>query len=109
MSKTIRESIEEIFYPYVALNSESGTAAENLAAQFAHAYFAGLPYFQSHPDLCGTYPAPGDAFGRGVEWALLKGSGAATVVLIHHFDVVGTEDYGPLRPLAFQRSVQEKS
>jgi len=93
--------ILEIFYPYVAVNSESGTARENLAAAFFRAHFEKSPRFAGGPGFFGTHPVPADPAGRTVEWALVRGRGKRTAVLMHHFDVVEIEDYGPLGHLAF--------
>lgn len=93
--------ILDIFYPYVALNSESGTSRENLAAAFFRSHFETSPRFSGHPGLFGTHPVPADPAGRTVEWAMVRGRGGRTVVLMHHFDVVEIEDYGPLGALAF--------
>lgn len=45
---------------------------------------------------------PGDAAGRSNVFALKRGKGRRTVVLTGHFDVVPAEDYGELKPLAFE-------
>ena len=34
-------------------------------------------------------------------WAMVRGSGKDTVVLVHHYDVVGIEDFTHLKDLAF--------
>jgi arginine utilization protein RocB len=94
-------SILDIFYPYVAVNSESGTVRENLAAAFFRAHFERSPRFAGGPGIYGTHPVPADPAGRTVEWAMVRGRGRRTAVLMHHFDVVEIEDYGPLGPLAF--------
>lgn len=46
-----------------------------------------------------THPvAPGDP--RHCVLMLLRGNGPRTVILTGHYDTVGVDDYGPLRPLA---------
>lgn len=47
-----------------------------------------------------TLPVPGGSFPRACVAALVRGSGADTVLLTGHFDTVHTGDYGDLRPLA---------
>lgn len=96
-----REEILKIFYPYAAVRSESGTSAENLAGDFFRSHISENPYFARNPGQFGRRALPDDPFGRGVEWALVRGSGNRTVVLMHHFDVVEIEDFGKLKPLAF--------
>ncbi|HNT53216.1 MAG TPA: M20/M25/M40 family metallo-hydrolase [Anaerolineaceae bacterium] len=95
------KTIADIFFPYIHINSESGTASENLAGAYVHQFVASLPYFQVHLDQFGTHAIAGDPLQRGVVWALVRGRGKQTVVLIHHIDVVEIEDYGPFKELAF--------
>lgn len=109
MDKTLRQKIEQIFYPYIRINSKSGTADENLAAAYVRDFFSSLPYFQAHPDYYGSYVIEGDPFSRTVEWGFVKGKGGQTVVLIHHSDVVEIDDYGLLKPLAFDPAQLEQA
>ena len=81
---------------YLAVPCETGTARETAADAFFRDCLGAEPYFTVHPDHLGRAAIPGDALGRAVNWALVKGSGPDTVVLIHHSDTVGTEDYGAL-------------
>ncbi len=104
-----RQSIEQIFYPYVSINSASGTSAENLAAAYVHQFFAALPYFAAHPQQFGAQPVAEDPHGRSVAWGLVRGQGPRTVVLLHHLDVVEIEDFGPLKELAFQPQALEQA
>ena len=72
--------------------SVTGSAAE---ATFADKLAATLSYF----DLVRTETIPGDP--RRNVLALKRGKGTTTVVLTGHFDVVAIEDYGALKPIAF--------
>ena len=104
MPTTISDKIQEIFFQYIRINSETGSTAENLVGPFFHQYFSGSPYFQEHPDQLGSYPIANDPFDRKVEWAFVRGQGTETVVLLHHLDVVQIEDYGLFKPFAFDPS-----
>lgn len=42
----------------------------------------------------------GDPYGRHNAYALLRGMGTRTLVLLGHIDTVGTQDYGPLESFA---------
>ncbi len=57
--------------------------------QFADAYTA-----------VGLDPLENDAYGRNNVYAFLQGESKRTLVLLGHFDTVGTQDYGPLEPWA---------
>ncbi|MFA5903610.1 MAG: M20/M25/M40 family metallo-hydrolase [Desulfobacula sp.] len=96
------QKILDTFYDYVRINSETGTLKENKASDFVFGYFSRLAYFKTHPDRFGRLALPGDPFGRAVVWALVKGRGRKTAVLMHHFDVVGIEDFLRFKDHAFE-------
>lgn len=93
--------IEQIMVDYVGAATHTATELENNNRAFFERYFASVDYLRQHPQLCGFYPIAGDALGRCVPWALRKGQGAQTVVLIHHSDTVDTDDYGALKQWAY--------
>lgn len=95
------EAIERIFYPYVAINSESGTPAENAASAYVYRHFKDHPYFVEHPDHFGLYKVEHDPHQREVAWAMIKGSSNRTIVMVHHFDVVEIEDFKNHKAFAF--------
>ena len=64
-------------------------------------YFSKSDYFKKRPENYGLYSIDGDVYGRNVCWAMVRGSGKDTVVLVHHYDVVGIEDFKHLKDLAF--------
>ncbi len=97
-----QDTIMRILKNYVKINSESGTALENKASTFVVDFFRDKPYFKSHQDHFGLHPVEGDPLKREIAWALVKGRGQKTVVLIHHFDVVGIEDFNRFKDLAFE-------
>jgi arginine utilization protein RocB len=100
MDPTLAADILDLLQRYLATPSDTATPLENNAGGFLRACLGGEPYWQAHPDHLGAWPAPGDALGRAVHWALVRGAGPATVVLIHHSDTVGTEDYRQLAGVA---------
>ncbi len=91
-----------IFYDYVHINSETGTLRENQASGFVSDYFCRLPYFKKFSEHFGRFPILDDPFDRSVVWALVKGRGSKTAVLMHHFDVVGIEDFLRFKDHAFE-------
>ena len=107
MNKTVNiegidKDIKAILMPYLAVNSETATRGERNGEAFLLDYFNGIPYFQENKEYFGRHAIPDDALGRAVCWAVVKGRGDDTVILLHHYDVVGVEDFKTMHDLAFQ-------
>ena len=92
----------------MAIKSFTHTAFERDIENFLMNYIGQIPYFQTHPDLFGSYPIPEDSLGRSVNWALVRRDSADTVILFHHHDTVETEDFGSLKDLAFDNQALKK-
>jgi arginine utilization protein RocB len=103
------DGIASLFYPYVAINSETGTARENEASEFVVSTLRDLPYFTAHPGQLSLEAVPGDHLHRSIAWALVRGKGARTVVLMHHVDVVEVEDFKLHKALAFDPEALEQA
>lgn len=101
MTADLKKQIKKILYGYVGCESLSGTAAEKSAENFFLNYFKNLEYFKKHPEFCGAYPIKDDIHERAAAFAMVKGRGSDAVVLIHHNDVVGAEDFKTLKDFAF--------
>lgn len=99
--KDIDKDIDAILKAYVAVNSETCTPGEKGAEAFLLDYLGRVPYFVQHGDHFGSYGIQGDPLERSVCWAMVKGEGEETVVLLHHSDVVGVEDFKTLKRHAF--------
>lgn len=97
----IGQEILSLLQGYVQAQSITNSAAEKSAEVFFTESFARLPYFQHNPEFYGRFPIQDDAHGRSVCYAMVCGTGPETVVLLHHFDVVSTEDFKLLEPYAF--------
>lgn len=93
--------IQEILYEYVRIQSYTNTENERLAEGFFTGLFGNLSYFREHPERWGLYPLEEDPLERKICWALVKGKGNKTVVLVHHYDIVDIEDFKTLKPFAF--------
>ena len=105
----MKERIADIFQKSMAIKSFTHTAFERDIENFLLDYMGQIPYFQTHPDLFGSYPIPEDSLGRSVNWALVRRDSADTVILFHHHDTVDTEDFGSLKDLAFDnQALKEK-
>ena len=96
MDKEILKLLAEL----VAMKSVSGTAGEIAIENYLLQYVQALPYFKQQPALCGALTLPGDALGRRVIFALVRGKSPATVLLLNHHDVVDTAVYGAAEPWA---------
>ena len=97
----IEKDIKELLYGYMKVESFSFSANERLVEPFLLDWFETIPYFREHPELCGAYDIPGDPLDRKVMYGMVRGCGNKAVVLIHHYDVVGIEDFKLLKEYAF--------
>jgi arginine utilization protein RocB len=94
------ERVRELTLALVRQPSVNGTPAERAFAAYLHELLAALPYFRAHPAHLRVERAPDDPLGRSNVFALVRGSGAQTVLLAGHYDVVSVENYGALAPQA---------
>ncbi|MGF6376340.1 arginine utilization protein RocB [Clostridiales Family XIII bacterium PM5-7] len=97
----ISQRVKDILYDYVKVQSYTNTPRETEVEDFFTKVFADNAYFNAHPECSGLYPIENDPLKRNVCWAMVKGEGPKTVVLVHHYDIVGVEDYKMLSDLAF--------
>ena len=93
------KQLEDLLAELVGWRSLSGTQGEiDFPHKLTHK-FSELDYFKSNPDKIKLFDAGKD---RNAFTALYKTDKSSdTVVLISHFDTVGTEEYGQLQDLAF--------
>lgn len=101
MLREIDEEIESILYPYVKVKSTTGTELERNGECFLLDYFSNIDYFKKNIDHYGAYKIKDDLLDRSVCWAMVKGTGRDTVVFLHHYDTVDTEDFKLLMPFAY--------
>lgn len=99
--KDIDKDIDTILKAYIAVNSETCTPGERESEAFLLGYLSSIPYFNQNNEYFGSFPIRDDLLERAVCWALVKGSGDETVILLHHSDVVGVEDFKTLKEYAF--------
>lgn len=99
--KGIDKDIEEIFYSYIKIRSDTFTEYEREIEPFLMNFFSNIKYFKDNPQYFGTHKIKNDPLNRSVCWALVRGSQEDTVVLIHHNDVVDTLDFKTLKRLAY--------
>ena len=84
----------------MSYESVTQSPGEGKVARYVHSLLAANPYFQSNPEQLRLLPlpAPNDP---AVVAALVRGQGDKTIILLSHHDVVGVEDYGVFKDLAF--------
>ena len=97
----IEKDIKGLLYGYIGVESFTFSKNERLVEPFLKEFFESVPYFREHPELCRTYEIKNDPLGRNVCFGMVKGRGNKAVVLIHHCDVVGIEDFKLLKDYAF--------
>ncbi len=106
--KGIDKEIERIFYPFIKIRSDTFSEHEKSIEEFLIGFFRNIDYFKGHPEYFGAYKIENDPINRSVCWALVKGEGEETVVLIHHNDVVDIEDFKTLKPYAYSPDELER-
>ncbi|MDR1509735.1 MAG: M20/M25/M40 family metallo-hydrolase [Synergistaceae bacterium] len=100
MDNVVSRRIECLLFDFVGKYTASGTKNERLADEFYRVWFNSVDYLRKRHDQSGFFPIPGDPFDRSVPWCLIRGKGNRTVVLLHHYDVVDTDDYADLAEVA---------
>jgi len=96
----VGEGAWQLLMELTKFGSISESRGEGEIARFVHAILAAHHYFQEHPQQLSMVDidAPNSP---AVVTALVRGQGNKTVLLVNHHDVVDVEDYGTLKPLAF--------
>jgi arginine utilization protein RocB len=97
-----RESILQLLLDLVKVPGVTRTPEEAETGRFIRRKLETIPWVKAHPESIIDVPL-GDPLGRSIVGCLLKAGPqkADTVILTGHYDVVGVEDFGPLRHLAF--------
>lgn len=97
----LKDEIQRTLLKYVKTRTHTSTVMENNNVEFFKDWFNSIEYLKDNPDNCGFYHIENDYLDRKVPWALLKGDGDKTIILIHHTDTVDTDDYGKYEELAY--------
>jgi arginine utilization protein RocB len=99
-------ALRELLCEVVSWKSMTLTEGERLFPSKVRKKLQELAYFQENPRHLGLYDAD---LGRRFLKALYQNPKAEkTIVLISHFDVVNTEEYGDLEEFAFQPEILTK-
>ncbi len=97
------DNIYENLKTLCAVPGISGSASEKLTADKICSMLSEMKYFIQNPQNLYKIKVEGDPLGRYSIAGLVElGQGMTdTVILTGHYDVVGTEEYGKLRDIAF--------
>jgi arginine utilization protein RocB len=82
--------------------SVTGTPGEAFFAATLRDLLAQQPYFQRHPEHLWVEPTHDDPHERANLFALVRGDGRRALLLAGHYDVVSVENYGALKPWAYE-------
>lgn len=92
-------STAEILKYFVSIQSDTNSKMEIDVENAIYNYIYKLSYFNNNNN-CGIEKIPSDNLGRGIVWALIKGHGDQTVILLNHHDTVDVNDYKNLKDIA---------
>jgi len=95
------KKIKDLLLNLISVQSDTGTVLEKDIEKYIYEWLHKLEYFQSNTNNLGCYLLKNDALERAVVWALIKGNGRKTVILVNHHDVVDSYDYQILRDYAY--------
>ena len=98
-----KDSLVDLLCSLVEYPSITGSQAEIALVEYLFQQLSERPYFQENPEHVKLHPLDD---GRRLLTALVKqGNSSDTVVLLSHFDVVGVDDFGSKKNLAFHPKV----
>lgn len=97
----LSERIEKNLLNYLKAKTHTGTELERNNEVFFMNWVESVPYFKNHPEYYGLHEIQNDQLKRKSTWALLKGKGNKTIVMIHHTDTVDVDDYGKYKKYAY--------
>lgn len=101
--------IEALLERLVCVASDTGTIKEKAVEEVLINILDEIPYFKRHKEDKGFYAIEEDLYERGIVWAMVKGESKRAIVLMHHHDVVDSNDYGELSPFAYDmEAIQNK-
>lgn len=98
----LSERIEKNLLNYLKTRTHTGTGLERNNEVFFKEWAESVPYFKEHPEYYGLHDIKNDHLGRKSTWALLKGNGKKTIIMIHHTDTVDADDFGKYKEYAYE-------
>ncbi|HYF62297.1 MAG TPA: M20/M25/M40 family metallo-hydrolase, partial [Herpetosiphonaceae bacterium] len=93
---TWSETVRDLTIRLVRWPSVTNTPGERMWSQQLAEWLGQQPYFAANPGQLRLERTAADGYERSNLYALVRGEGPATVVLVGHYDVVSIENYGDL-------------
>lgn len=99
----LKQRIMQTMLELVSVPGISGTESENLTAKKIYDILSEFEYFKANSDYLKLIEIKDDPYKRCFVSALYKSKNPTnkTIILTGHFDVVGVEEFGHLKDLAF--------
>lgn len=100
---TLSDKVYSTLKELVAAPGVSGTESENLTSEKIYSILSEIPYFQNNKKNFGMELIEEDPYGRSFVWGVVHGKEQSnnTLILTGHLDVVEVEEFGHLKPVAF--------
>lgn len=97
--KNVYDTMKEL----ISVPSISGTKEECAVAEKIYKKILEIPYFKDNPENLGIEQIENDPLERSFVWAVVNGkeNSPNSFILSGHFDVVGVEEFGHLKSMAF--------
>lgn len=105
----MQEKILELTQRLMKIESITHTEDESVFEDELMKIIMEIDYFRKHPEYAGFQKIENDCLHRKNVYALLKGRGKKTLVMIHHHDVVTLNVYGHLKDLAYDSEALKKA
>ncbi|WP_312648856.1 M20/M25/M40 family metallo-hydrolase [Aminipila sp.] len=104
----LSEKIKNNLQTYLSAITHTGTELERNNEVFFKKWFNSLPYLKENPEYFGFHDIDNDCLQRKIPWALLKGNGSKTIIMLHHTDTVDIDDFGKHKEFAYKPCELEK-
>ncbi len=108
-NRYLEKKIFEILVEYCRIPSFTNSPGETLVESFFKTRVEKRPYFIQNPDHFGTWGIENDVLKRRVNWAMIRGGSVKTIVLMHHCDVVTSDNYGSYKDISLDLPALEKA
>ncbi len=104
----MQNNIYTILEELINIQSDTNTHLEKDIERYLLDHISQMPWFKDHPTF-GLEALSHDDLERGIVWALLKGNGPNTIILLNHHDAVDIDVYGNLKEVAFDSDALKAS